>query len=666
MIARRLLLVGWDGADWRFIHPLLDAGFMPALEGLIDRGVIGNLASIRPLLSPLIWTSIATGKLPDKHGILGFVEPDPVTGGIRPSSSNSRNVKAIWNILTQEGLRTHVVAWMATHPPEPIRGIAVSPLFQRATAPLGQPWPLPADSIHPDHLSETLAPLRVHPGELGEQEILPFIPGAAEIDQDGDRRLAVFAVILAECLSVHNAITWILEHEDWDFAAVYYNALDHFSHTFAQYHPPAREGLSEQEREIYKDVLAGAYRFHDMMLARLLSLAGPETTVMLVSDHGFHSGPLLPRRIPREVSGPAIAHRPVGIFCLAGPDIRRDERIYGASVLDITPTILALFGLSVGRDMDGKVLLQAFKKPPRLETIPSWEEVPGDAGMHAGQARMDPAAAQALIQQFVALGYIEPPSPERSQAVAAAVRESQFNLAHVYFYSHRPRLALPLLEQLVREHPAELRYAVALAQCLLALGERERARQLLNGLLDSEKRRPWAQWLLAMTDLLDERAEDALELLIRLEQDESRLPALYIRLGSAYLKLGRLEDAGRAFEKALELDPDLPAAHLGLCRLRLRQKRYQQAADAALEAVGLEHFLPAGHYLLGVALARLGRYQRAIQAFELALSMQPRLAGAHRWLASLYGRPGGHPGKAVEHRLRYAKLLLERQERAQK
>ena len=665
MSARRLLLIGWDGADWRFTNPLLDAGLMPALEGLIERGVIGNLASIRPLLSPLIWTSIATGKLPDKHGILGFIEPDPVSGGVRPASSQSRKVKAVWNILTQQGLRTHVVAWMATHPAEPIRGIAVSPLFQRATAPHRQPWPLPSGSIHPDHLSETFTALRVHPGEFGEEEILPFIPRAAEIDQDRDKRLAGFAIILAECVSVHNAITWILEHEDWDFAAVYYDALDHFSHAFAAYHSPAMEGVPERDREINRDVLAGAYRFHDMMLARLLELAGPEATVMLVSDHGFHSGRLLPRRIPREPAGPAVAHRPVGIFCLAGPGIRRDERIYGASVLDITPTVLALFGLPVGRDMDGKVLLQAFEKPPRLETIPSWDEVPGEAGMHAADQRMDPVAAQALIQQFVALGYIEPPSPERSQAVATAVRESQFNLAQVYQYTQRPRLARPLLEELVRDHPGESRYAVPLAQCLLSLGERERARQLLQSLLESEERRPWAEWLMAMTDLLEERADEALERLIRLEQDESRLPALYVRLGSAYLRLGRLEDAERAFKKALELDADLPAAYLGLCRVGLRQKRYEEAAEAALEAVGLEHFLPAGHYLLGVALARLGRYQRAIQAFELALSMQPGLAGAHRWLAALYGRPGGDPGKAVQHRLRYDQLLRERQGSAQ-
>ena len=74
---RKILLVGWDSADWRLINPLLDAGMMPALSGVIERGAMGNLAAVEPVLSPLIWTSLATGKLPHKHGVLGFVEPDP-------------------------------------------------------------------------------------------------------------------------------------------------------------------------------------------------------------------------------------------------------------------------------------------------------------------------------------------------------------------------------------------------------------------------------------------------------------------------------------------------------------------------------------------------------------------------------------------------------------
>jgi len=74
---RKVLLVGWDSADWKVINPLLDAGKLPHLEQLIDGGIIGNLATLYPILSPMLWTSIATGKRPMKHGIHGFAEPDP-------------------------------------------------------------------------------------------------------------------------------------------------------------------------------------------------------------------------------------------------------------------------------------------------------------------------------------------------------------------------------------------------------------------------------------------------------------------------------------------------------------------------------------------------------------------------------------------------------------
>ena len=63
MVRSRVLLVGWDAADWKVIQPLLDAGGMPNLARLIAGGVRGNLATIYPVLSPMLWTSIATGKL---------------------------------------------------------------------------------------------------------------------------------------------------------------------------------------------------------------------------------------------------------------------------------------------------------------------------------------------------------------------------------------------------------------------------------------------------------------------------------------------------------------------------------------------------------------------------------------------------------------------------
>ncbi len=661
-LAPKVLLIGWDGADWKLINPLMDQGLMPALERVVDSGVIGNLATLQPILSPLLWNSISTGKRADKHGILGFAEPDPHSGWIRPVSSTTRKVKAVWNILTQRGFRTHVVSWYAGHPAEPINGVCISPLYAQVTARPDQPQPVPPGTIHPAELAETLAELRVSAAEMTAQELLPFVPLAAKVDQEKDRRLAVVAKLLAENCSVHNAATWILQNQEWDFLAVFYDGIDHFSHAFMQFHPPRMEPVPEDLFEIYKDVVTGAYRFHDMMLETLLALAGPEVAVILVSDHGFHSDHLRPRGMPREPAGPAIWHRPHGIFAMAGPHVRRDDRVYGATLLDITPTILTLFGLPVGEDMDGKVLVQAFEEPPPVERIPSWEQEPGECGMHPAEMRMDPEAAKAVIEQFVALGYIEAPTEDQSRAVALANRETKYNLARVYLDSRRPVEALPLLKELVEERPEEARFAQHLAECHKQLGQLEEAKAVLAGLMERGQAQPRSDLLMGVIKFEEDDTEGALEHLLRAEEANPRLPGLHLRIGNAYVRMRRWEDAERAFERAVDIDGDSAYAHLGMAVVRLRQRRSREAAEEALLAVGLQHFLPLGHYCLGVALARLRQLSRAVLAFETALAMAPGMLNAHRWIATIEGMPGGNAEKAAQHRRRAQELIRQRRQ----
>ena len=697
-LAKKVLLIGWDAADWKLINPLVDQGLMPTLDDFINHGVMGNLATLRPILSPMLWNSIATGKRADKHGIHGFMEPDPQNGGVRPVTSTSRKVKAIWNILTQRGYKTHVLGWFAGHPAEPINGISVSDLFPYASGPLDQPWPLPAGAVHPESMRETFAGLRMHPAEVTEAAILPWIPRAAEIDQEKDKGLQSFAKILAENCSIHNAATWILQNEPWDFLAVYYNAIDHFCHGFMHYHPPRMAGIPEDKFEIYKDVVNGAYRFHDMMLQTLLDLAGPDATVILVSDHGFHSDHLRPRGIPAEPAGPAVQHRPFGIVCMKGPHIQQDERIYGATLLDVTPTILTLFGLPVADDMDGRVLVQAFDRPPEISRIPSWDDVPGECGMHTADLRMDPAAAQAVLKQFVALGYIQEPSENQTKAMEIAVREQQYNLSRVHLDSRNYKAALELLENLADKWPDEIRFRQHLAQCYMAMGQRNKARTVLEAIItapprkrprpaetknadnsavidvsptpsESDKQplppRPWADLLLGIICFEEGDMDSALAHLLKAEASDPRLPDLHLRIGETYLRKKLINDAERAFKQALDIDGDSPEAHLGLAMVRLRQRRNEEGAEEALVAVGLQHFLPQGHFYLGVALARLGHRERAILAFETALSMLPGLLAAHRWLAALYAHPHGSAEKSARHRYILAQLKRQRELKSQ-
>ncbi|MEP6810923.1 MAG: alkaline phosphatase family protein, partial [Chthoniobacterales bacterium] len=287
---RKVLLIGWDAADWEHINPLLEEGLMPTLDALINRGVMGNLATLQPILSPMLWNSVATGKFADKHGIHGFIEPDLVNGGARPYTSTARRTKALWNIFTQSKLRSTVVGWWASHPAEPIDGTVVTNAFSGVKFDPERGWAIPPGTVHPAEKAQSLARFKVFPSELTEAHILPFIPEAAKVDQKKDRRLESFAKVLSDNATIHAVATVLMETDPTDFTAIYYDGIDHFSHAFMPYHPPRLEWISEEDFAIYKDVIRNAYRFHDMMLARLLELADPDTTVILCSDHGFESG----------------------------------------------------------------------------------------------------------------------------------------------------------------------------------------------------------------------------------------------------------------------------------------------------------------------------------------------------------------------------------------
>ena len=658
-LAKRVLLIGWDAADWKVMSPMIDAGLMPNLAQFVEAGTIGNLATLDPPLSPLLWTSIATGMTADKHGVLGFTQPDLEHGRVRPVLGSTRKVKALWNILNQEGFRSHVIGWWPSHPAEPVDGVYVSNFYHRARADLGKPWPLMEGTVHPPELVETLAALRVHPAELTGAHLLPFVPRAAEIEALEDeevrererKRMGSVAKIIAEAATVHAAATWAMQNEPWDFMAVYYDAIDHFGHGFMKFHPPRRDHIPEALYERYQNVVTAGYRYHDMLLGRLLRLAGPETTVILISDHGFHPDHLRPRGIPKEPAGPAVEHRALGAIALAGRGICRDDRIYGAGLLDIAPTVLTLFGLPVGRDMDGHVLVNAFEMPPQPEFIPTWEEIEGESGRLLEAGADDPWAEQAVMDQMIALGYIEPPGEDAQQAIEKSVRESRYYLARVYASTGRPHKALPLLEALYEQAPDQRRYALRLAQVYREVGQLEDCRRVVEAIIAREEKRFPALDLLEGTLLLaEQQPAEALVYLQRAEQADPQRPDLHQRIGSAYLQQQRWDLAEGAYRRALEIDPESAIAYHGLARAYLGQRRFEEAADAALSSVGLIYFQPVTHYHLGVALTRLGLIERAVEAFGVAVTQAPGLRDAHRRLAALYADHLDEPVLAERHR----------------
>jgi len=654
MSSGKVLLVGWDAADWKVIRPLMDSGRMPNLQRLVREGASGQIATLHPPLSPMLWTSIATGKRPFKHGIHGFTEPMPDGSGLRPVTNLSRTSKALWNILSQSGLRSIVIGWWPSHPAEPINGVMVSDRYHRASRPLHEGWPLPVNTVHPEELTDTLAALRVHPDQLTPQMVEPFIPLAKEIEQERDKRLAAFLRTLAECRSIEAAATWLLDHETWDFFAVYFEALDHFCHSFMRYHPPRQSWIGARDFELYHNVVSMAYQLHDEMLGALLAKAGEDGTVIVMSDHGFHPDHLRPPSIPDIPAGPAIEHRDFGVLAIRGPGIKKESALDGASVLDIAPTILTLLRLPVGEDMDGKVLSQAFADSPGVTFRPSWEEAPGAGGRHPAHARLDPIASHEAMEQLIALGYIERPSENREAAIASAVRDLRYNLAESYQDAGRHAEAHEILLDLRKAVPDEQRFAVRLFVSCQALGLRGEMRRIVD---DLESRRGEPRQQPAVTDYLkaqmlvvEKRYDEALAALGQVTGSRRVRPELLLQTADLYLRLRRVREARETYERALAMDPDNVPAHIGLCRIALRKGEFSGAARLALDALQRTYHDPLPHFLLGRALTGIKEYERAADAFRAAISLNPNFPQAHARLAMLLENHLGDGESAREHR----------------
>jgi tetratricopeptide (TPR) repeat protein len=436
---------------------------------------------------------------------------------------------------------------------------------------------------------------------------------------------------------------------------VYYNALDIIGHYFMPFHPPRMAEVGQREFEIYKDVITGAYRFHDMMLERLLQLAGPQTTVILLSDHGFLSDHLRPRLGTSDFEEPAAWHRSHGILCMKGPGVLADERIYGTSLLDIVPTVLAVFGLPVGEDMDGKALIQAFETPPRIERIPTWEKVPGEAGMHPSDLRQDPVAAQQALHQLVELGYIQPPDANAQKAVSQVIDHLQYHLGLCLLHYGSPLEAAKVFEGLLGTHPGNKLYGFPLAQAYFRAGNLPQARAILERFLDQNENSPAMELMLGSLLQAEGHTDAALVHLQKAERLAPTLPQLHLCLGSAYLAGRQFKQAEGAFRKGLELDSDHAEACYGLSVALMRQDKLEESVELALRAVGLQHYYPAAHFQLGAALARLNQPARAVLAFEHGLAMQPGVLAVHRYLARLYYRLGEHR-KSYDHHEAISKL----------
>jgi hypothetical protein len=409
----RVILVGVDGLDWKIVNPLIESGRMPNLARLVARGAAGPLETLLPTYSPIVWASVATGKVMEKHGI-DFFGKREAGGRLTPYTSNSRQAQALWNILSRSGLSVAVVGWWNTWPAEAVEGVMVSDraVYTRLNLWFSSPRfgeDLPRQT-HPPELFDTLAPLAAVPEDAYGTFLDRFIPKEEQREPSGRLHDPAYELFLAQVRDAAYArmLRAVLEEDTPAFIAFYLNGVDIASHYFWKHRFPDQWDGSVDPEEIarYGDVIDAYAAYVDGQIGWLLEQASDDCVVIVISDHGFQVGR---RSDSPHISGTHFDSAPPGVIVMAGGPIAPGTRIDRASVYDIAPSVLHLMGLAVGEDMDGRVLPEVMQAPghsPRpVETLASWET-------GAPERSIDPIRTEqddAIVRRLRALGYLDEP-----------------------------------------------------------------------------------------------------------------------------------------------------------------------------------------------------------------------------------------------------------------
>jgi tetratricopeptide (TPR) repeat protein len=441
-----------------------------------------------------------------------------------------------------------------------------------------------------------------------------------------------------------------MEHRPWDLMAICYGGIEYFSHAFMKYLPPRQETVSPEEFALFQHVVPACYRFHDRMLGRLLELAGDETTVILVSDHGFKSGSMRPPGNANARGDVEAWHRRLGVFVMRSPFIRAGSKITGASVLDITPTILTLFGLPLGRDMEGRPRLEVFHADVEPAYVETWDRVPGESGLHPAASEMPTHELHAMLQQLAEMGYNDPREEQLAAMEQRVAAQNRFNLARSLMEAGRLAEALEILEGLIAKTPRSNAVAAMLIEAYLLCARYQDAQILAERFVAEQAEMPLGNMTLGRIELAQRRPKAALVFLQQAGQSSAGNPRVHAFTGQAYRQLRRWPEARAAFQRALELESDHAEALHGLSIVCLKEKRAQDAEEYARSAINSYEPMPAAHYHLGIALAALGRYSEAALAWERALALDPDFRAARRCLARLCEREFDEPARAAEHR----------------
>ncbi|HXV76400.1 MAG TPA: tetratricopeptide repeat protein, partial [Candidatus Polarisedimenticolaceae bacterium] len=619
----RLLVIGLDGLDWEIVDELVEAGRLPNLGRLIERGARAKLLTISPMLSPVIWTTIATGVEPSRHGVLDFLVQDASGQSRQPVTSAQRRVPTVWELLSRAGIEVGVTAWWASWPADPVRGYLVSDrvayqLFGYRADPedaQGKSWP-------PELYADRVRPRIVPPAEIDWTEVVPYLDGPrksrAEFDDDERVLLDEFRTLLAAGRTYLAIADDLRQNYRPRFEVAYFEGTDTIGHLFMPYRAPRLEGIPDKRFASFSQMVDRYYEAIDGYVGQLLADRGDTWTVMVLSDHGFASDATRPRTTDSRVGHGAAAdwHRRFGVLILSGAQIVPGVRLEEASVFDIAPTVMALFGQPVPDGWPGRVLAGAID-PSFLDRHPVRYRLDEPARSELlAEGLIDPAAAD-LLEKLQSLGYVSSGTrggdsvTARNNAGVALMAEGRYEEAEREFRAGleaapgSPMLALNL----------------GLAQRLQ--GRNDEAARLFRGALDHTITRRMAGNLLAQ--ILLERAEldEAERIVARVLADEPDAAELRNTLGQLHERRGLTNEARHEYERAASLDPNAALPRNNLGNLARRAGDLAEAERWYLAAIEADPYFMGAYNNLALVYQDRGEMERAHDLYARALDKSP-------------------------------------------
>ena len=407
----KVLFIGVDAGEWDMLGPLLDQKKLPNFARLRDKGASGKLRSLEPLTkSPIIWASIATGKVPTKHGVSDFFVKRDERARAKtkaagagetesPTTSNLWRARAVWDILGSLGRKVGVVGWWTTWPAQPVNGFLISDYVQYD---LGS-WPA-RDSrrTYPTSLDAMVKELRRTPESVSWKELFQFVApfDTTKVTPRQEQLVHDLKWIYAADMTFYRVALALYRQQRPEFMAVYFRGVDAASHRYWDLDVPGANAtdVTDAEYQWLKNLIPNYYIFTDRLMGDFLKEADASTNVIVASDHGFLGG-----------GQGVMAHKLDGILFMQGPGVKQGVTISGATVLDITPTILALFGLPTAQDMDGRPVEDALK-PAILKKVAHDRRLKTYETARARKDGEQPVASpvdQELRERLKSLGYIQ-------------------------------------------------------------------------------------------------------------------------------------------------------------------------------------------------------------------------------------------------------------------